>query len=265
MMPAMRAALWVSVLAAVGCGGNDDDAPDAGPLVPIGMCRPGVAKLEGEDLARLTHSKTLAVVAQAHPGDTVDIDLGYSECCYSFVAQDVCARFSVTPAGTATIDPDTGVLVIPASTPSGTTLHVTADVQEGDRLIELDVHVYSDAAMPQVGTWRERGVVSCDDGSIMDPVDPIGEVVFWADNTYSVTWQPIEIARDYTGSAVLDNGSISLAIRGGIVPASFDGVGELQMPDVNTIRLNDVWLGTRTPSTFVGCGHVLERSYPRPL
>lgn len=263
----MRAALCISVLGLVGCGDSDDQTPDGGRLTPTAMCKPGVAKLEGEELARLTHSKSLSVVAQARPGDTVDIDLGYDECCYSFVKQDVCAAFSVTPAGAATIDPETGVLAIPASTPSGTTLHVTADVQDGERLIELDVSVYTDEAMPQVGIWRERSVVSCDDDSTMDPVDPIQEIVFWADGTYSVTWQPFEIYRDYMGSAVFDSvdDSVSLTVSGGnIVPASFDGEGAFELFDVNTMRLNGVWLGSRN-SPFVGCGHVLERAYPRPF
>lgn len=206
-MRGARGGLWcLSVLSLAGCSGGAGPGGDDEP--------PGACSLAGEDLANLTHSFSLGLVAQARPGQTVDVNLGYDECCYFFQKRDdVCAAFSVTPEGAATIDPVTGVLAIPASTPSGTTLHVSADVQDGDRTIDFDLHVYTYEAMPQVGVWTEREVLSCTDGSARAPVEPIGEVVFWADGSYSVTWQPFEIFRDYLGRATIDRSR-----HGGAVP-----------------------------------------------
>jgi len=234
------------------CAGEDgtEDTP--------GTCEP----LSATELSELTHSFSLSPVIDARPGSTLDIDLGKTECCYSFQAIPACAVYSVAPQSAATIDPATGVLAIEPTTPSGTVVHVVADVQEGAKRVELDVHVYTPEAMPQVGRWRESKVLSCDDGSELDPVESIEEIEFWGDGTFSVTWHPFEIYRDYWGPAALDlaASSVNLGISGGnFTPANFDGVGTFELVDANTLKLQGVWLGTKG-GTFEGCGHVLKRA-----
>lgn len=98
-----------------------------------------VLAVSADELSELTHSHSLIPVVDARPGSTLDIDLGKAECCYSFEAIPACAVYSVTPPSAATIDPETGVLTIDPATPSGTTVHVVADVQDGAKLVELDV------------------------------------------------------------------------------------------------------------------------------
>jgi hypothetical protein len=235
-----------------GCAG--DDAANDTP----GTCE----QLSADELSELTHSYALVPVVSSRPGSTLDIDLGKTECCYSFEAIPACAEYSVTPQNAATIDPVTGVLTIDPATPSGTTVHVVADVQDGAKKVELDIHVYTPEAMPQVGSWRESKVLSCADGSELDPVESIEEIEFWADGTYSVTWHPFEIYRDYWGPAALDlvSNNVNLGISGGnFTPTNFDGTGTFELVDANTLKLQNVWLGTKD-GTFEGCGHVLKRA-----
>lgn len=247
----VRSVAVVVCMSLAACAG--DDAPDDTPA--------SCTQLSAAELSDLTHSFSLSPVVDARPGSTLDIDLGTTECCYSFEAVAACAAYSVTPQSAATIDPATGVLTIEPTTPSGTTVHVVADVQDGAKLVELDVHVYTPEAMPHVGRWRESKVISCADGSELEPVESIGEIEFWGDGTYSVTWHPFEIYRDYWGPAALDLAAndVTLGISGGnFTPTNFDGSGTFELVDANTLKLQGVWLGTKN-GTFEGCGHVLMR------
>ncbi len=237
----------------VGSGGSTSGGGGSGG---DGAC---TSPLDETTLGELTFG--IEADFQAHPGDTLDLGLGIVECCYVMTQVDACAVFSVSPAGAATIDSKTGVLAIPATTPSGTVLDVTADVEDGRRLVTTKVYVFTEAAAPLVGYWTETSELECGTSAPRTPEVPIQELVFRANGTFRVTWQPFELYVDYWGSYDYDlaTAALTLTVEGGnYTPPDVDGVGTATV-QAGELTLTDVWLGTpegglATPA----CGHLFE-------
>ena len=194
---------------------------------------------------------------EMQPGQSRDFDLGTVACCYFFEPVDACVVFSIDPAVGATIDPASGVFTVDAATPSGTMYTVTADVEEGRRLVTTEVYVYTPEAAPLVGFWSEAAQLSCGGGEV--PADPaIAELWFRADGTFRVTWFPFELYFDYWGNYTFDlaAGTLDLAVEGGnFIPPDIDGDGTFSVVGGDLV-LSDIWLGSH--GNFMGdvaCGH----------
>jgi hypothetical protein len=228
------------------------------PLGLGGGCR---HSLDQETLERLTLS--MEPTLQMKPGDKREFSLGVVECCYVFEPVDTCVTWSLSPEIGATIDSETGVFVVDPSTPSGETFTVTADVEEGRRLVSIDVYVYTPEDNPLVGNWREEVQFECGTWQELTPEEPIGELQFRADGSFSVTWMPFEIYRDYWGSYRFDleDGALYLATSGGnYVPEDVDGSGSWEIDEEGRLVLSDMWLGTpHGGSETVNCGHRFVR------
>jgi hypothetical protein len=102
-------------------------------------------------------------------------------------------------------------------------------------------------------------------GEVVEPLDPIGELVFDADGTFSVTWFPFEVYKDYWGSYTFDlaTGAISLAIEGGNwIPPDFLLLKERHprfRVEGGVLFLDGLWLGTPAGGNPVTrCGHRFE-------
>jgi hypothetical protein len=218
----------------------------------------GGSHLDDETLEQLT----LAMASQSiqfQPGDSYDFNVGVVECCYVFnpVAADV--AWSVTPSQGASIDPETGVFTIDPTTPSGSVFTVSADVEHGRRIVTIDVYVYTPEANPlAAGIWREEAEFACETGEEITPAERIGELVFHADGTFSVTWMPFEIYHDYWGAYTFDleRGTLDLSVTGGnYVPDDIDGSGFFSIDDQGRLALSDMWLGTgHEPTSTAICG-----------
>lgn len=197
----------------------------------------------------------------AQPGDTIDFDLGVTECCYVFNEVDACAVFSIEPTTGATIDPMTGVFVVDPGAAPGSVYTVTADVESGRRLVTTKVYVYTPESNPLVGLWTEESQLACGSKQPGPPEQSIGELAFRPDMTFGVTWQPFELYVDYWGTYAFDlaSGAITLTVEGGnYTPPDVDGVGTFSVQG-GKLTLDDVWLGTPSGGTApAACGHVFQ-------
>lgn len=242
--------------------GGDPDVPTDVPGTPdavsdtAGAC---ATPLDAETLANLTFGLLPSV--QLQPGATHDFDLGLVECCYTFTPVDTCAVFTVTPDEHATIDPSTGVLTVDAQAPSGTALTVTADVEQGKRVVTIPVYVYTPSDNPLVGLWHEDVQLACGTGAEVVPADTIGELRFDASGDFYVTWYPFEVYYDYWGKYAysLENGSLDLSVDGGnYVPDDVDGSGTFEIDAQGRLVLHDLFLGSyQSPADpqEPACGH----------
>jgi hypothetical protein len=198
--------------------------------------------------------------ATAHPGDTVDFELGIFECCYFFEPVDACATFSIAPAEGADIDPATGAVRVDGSTPHGATFTVTADVEEGRRLLTADLYVWTTEGNPIVGTYSEQAQLACGGGE-REPEQPLGEVAFYGDERFAVTWTPFEVYVDYWGTYTIDPGAqtLELTVEGGnYVPPDVDPSGTFRLEGEQLI-LEDMYLGSPQGGVAApACGHVLQ-------
>jgi hypothetical protein len=208
---------------------------------------------------------TLGTAIGLPPGGSVLLILGvldYEICGIGircFVPVEVVATWSVRPAGSARIDPTSGLLTIAPSTPGGTRFTVFAEIEGGRRVVSRRIDVVSPASHPLLGSWRETAQLSCHDGAEIAPVLPIEELVFAADGTFAVTWMPFESYVDYWGTYTVDlrHGTVELTVTGGnAVPAGLDGEGRFSIDGNGTLVLEELWLGTpRAGTSPPQCGH----------
>ncbi len=196
---------------------------------------------------------------EMQPGETGAFSLGVVECCYVFEPVETCATWSVDPNEGTTIDPLTGEFTVDAATPSGSVFMVSADVENGRRLISIEVYVFTPEQNPLVGFWREEAQFACGTGEEVLPEERIGELRFQADGTFSVTWIPFEIYRDYWGTYAYDltQGTLELVVtEGNYTPEAVDGSGSFSFDEQGSLILSDMWLGSpHSGTSAANCGH----------
>ena len=173
---------------------------------------------------------------------------------------EACVEWSIDPVDGVSID-QTGLLSVEASVPPGTTISVSADVEEGRRILSADFEVYVPVNYDILGFWSETQQLSCDGGAAFDPDPVINELVFRDTGEFSVTWTPFEVYYDYWGTFTYDEGTGALVLTvdgGNYVPPDVDGEGTATVVD-GVLTLEDMWLGVaQMPVTPVACGHVFE-------
>jgi len=198
---------------------------------------------------------------QLQAGETKALTLGVVESWPLVRSVGACVAWSVEPQGGATITQDS-VLVIDPSVPHGSVFAVTADIENGRRLITLDVYIYDLAHNPLIGAWSETNQIACVSQEELPPTEPIHELVFYADGRLTVTWHPFETYVDYWGTYVAaQDGTIELVVVGAnYEPSDLDGLGTYSIDPKGDLLLRTMWLGSPQKATaMANCGHRFTR------
>jgi hypothetical protein len=159
-----------------------------------------------------------------------------------------CARWKVAPEGKGATISVSGLLKIDSGVPAGSKFVITADIENGRAQRQIVAVVYTDAAQPLVGLWRQQTRTGCSTVGEITAVEPINELEFRADGTFSVTWTPFETYHDYWGIYTSDLAKQSLSLKidqGNYVPADFRGKGAYKLKDKNTLELEGIYLGSQ--------------------
>ncbi len=192
-------------------------------------------------------------------GAATPLSLAWIE--FGFPTQvDACVEWSIEPVDGVTID-EYGVIMVDAAVPAGTIVPVTADLEDGRRIITDDLEVYVPLESDIIGNWTEIEQLPCDGGEPFAPDPVILELIFADTGEFRVTWTPFESYVDYGGTFTIDEGTGALVLTvdgGNYVPPDVDGEGIATVTD-GVLTLEDIWLGTaQSPVTPVACGHVFE-------
>ena len=227
------------------------------PALPLRTARAG-SPLDEETLNDLALDMSRTV--QMQPGESRQFSLGVIQCCVIFEPVQAQAAWSVSPSRGAHIDAATGVLTVEPTVASGSVFTVSANVENGRRIVSINVHVFTVEANPFAkGMWEKEAQFECDSGKEANPPQLIRELRFGADGSFSVTWVPFEVYRDYWGSYTydLEQGTFELTVAGGnYVPRDVDGSGRFSIDDRGRLNLNEMWLGSpRDSKTPPNCGH----------
>ena len=173
---------------------------------------------------------------------------------------DACVEWSIAPAMGAAID-DAGLLSVDATTAPDTVFTVTADIEDGRRILMIDVTVYEPLESSILGYWSEQTQIPCDGSDPFAPEQTILELVFHDTGDFQVTWTPFESYVDYWGTFVFDDatGQLDLTVVGGnYVPEGIDGSGVAGVAD-GILTLTDIWLGNPSGGTATpACGHTFQ-------
>jgi hypothetical protein len=224
------------------------------------------ASLDEDTLERLTIETGFSDLIQMQPGQThifvIGINEGFS---ILFGVTPVYAQitWSINPTEGAHIDPHNGVFTVDEATPNGAVFTVSANVEQGRRVISTKVHVFTPEANPLVGLWSEEVRFACGTGEEVVPKERVGELVFYADGSFAVTWAGFEFYQDYWGTYTydLEKGSLKLVVtRGNYVPKDVDGIGTFSLDAKGRLILRDIWLGSsQFGAGIVTCGHRFTR------
>jgi dienelactone hydrolase len=216
--------------------------------------------LDGETAVHLALSMEPSIEMQ--PGESHQFVLSSFDCCYVLTPVHDIVQWSVTPSDGAAIDRQTGVLTIGADTSPGSVFTVTASVENGKYTPSVEVHVFTPESNPLVGNWHEVGQITCDNQQeVSVDSNRIGELVFNADGTFSVTWMPFEVYKDYWGTYTFDLAAhtLSLSVQSGnYEPGDVHGSGRFSIDAQGRLHLEEMWLGTpqQNPNAPLACGHI---------
>ena len=205
--------------------------------------------LDADTLKRLQLGWT---EVQLHPGDTHQFSLAILSTYAPSEEVPACATWKVEPEGKGATISDTGLLKIDSKTPVPSKFVVTADIEQGRALRQMDVFVYSDESQPLVGRWRQQSMFDCASEREIKSAQPIQELEFRAKGWFSVTWTPFEVYRDYWGSYTTGKDKVNLSMQiesGNFVPKDFHGSGHYKLKDNKTLELTGIYLGDKNSSS----------------
>jgi hypothetical protein len=216
-------------------------------------------KLTEKQLSELWMANSFTI----QPGETIELKPFTRECCvFDTPVENACILWSMKEKVPGVhLDPD-GKVTVDSTAGSGT-YEVTGDLEEGKKTLNTKIAIYSPSQNPLVGMWKEYSEFDCTTKKEFEPELKILEAEFKADGTFSITWTPFEVYKDYWGTYTFDlkTGNITLSnISGNYVPKDFDGEGTFSIQQ-GALVFDNVWLGTHNHETKQpvqkGCGHRL--------
>jgi len=201
---------------------------------------------------------------QIEAGSQLELRLARLTCCVFFETVEASTTWSLAgePQG-AEIDPQNGLLTVDEGVTSGSAFTVIASVASGRQVFEEQVTVFVLDENSLVGIWRETAQLSCEAYEEVSVEEPIGELIFSADGSMSVTWQPFEAYIDYVGEYRVDGqGELTINARAiNYQPANMDSTGAYVFDDQGRLVLRDIWLGVPPYSSNANilCGHIFTK------
>ncbi|MBI1742179.1 hypothetical protein HYR54_03825 [Candidatus Acetothermia bacterium] len=184
--------------------------------------------------------------ANVKPGDSIRFQVGQWECCYVFRPAPEKAAWTIRPETAGNISSDGTLTVSPEAEP-GLWIMILARLDIG---LELEAHavVYTSESNPLVGRWYETRQLLCN-GQVRDAPEPFRELIFEADGSFSVTWEPFEVYHDYWGTYSYDvhTNALQFSIASGnYIPKQTDLVGTVVVMNPDELHLVSIFLGCLT-------------------
>ncbi|KAA3643798.1 MAG: hypothetical protein DWQ07_16920 [Chloroflexi bacterium] len=201
---------------------------------------------------------------QIEAGGQLELRLARLVCCVFFESVEANVAWSlVDEPQDAEIDPQSGLLTVGEGVTNGSTFTVIASVASGQQVFEEQVTVFVLDENPLVGIWTETAQLACEVYEEITVEDPIGELIFSADGSMSVTWQPFEAYIDYVGEYKLgEQGAITFNPRSvNYQPGNMDNAGTYLIDEQGRLVLRDIWLGVPPYSSAatINCGHIFTK------
>src|SRR5262245_36138099 len=194
---------------------------------------------------------------QFQPGQTVQLHLYKLLGGVDFVPVDACVAWSLNRKSFVVLDSLSGLLKIDAATPHGTSFVVTANVENGRRVIAIAAYIYRPEENPLIGVWQETQRFRCDSGKPISVIDPIRELVFRADGKMHIRRFLFENLSDFQASYLFDlqSGDFAFVIDqvNLVRPVDVDGFGRFRLKDDLSLMLHKLSFGKFAPDEKQAC------------
>jgi len=156
----------------------------------------------------------------------------------------------VVLSGPATLEADGRTVTINADAAPGAVVQVEGKV--GEAGLSGRILVYLEEAQPLAGRWSQPEEACAKEGA-----EPVRELIFHPDETFSLTWTPFEIYRDYWGTYTFADGLLTLIPEdGNHIPPDAGFSGEVELSS-GTLHLPTALFGA--PVQGVACAAPFQR------
>jgi hypothetical protein len=152
-------------------------------------------------------------------------------------------NWSIQPSTAGVSVSAEGTVSVSATAPPGKYKIVA---HAGSESRSCDFLVYAPQAVPLKGEWTEKVEISCDRHEIV-PKEPMRELVFFADGSFSATWFPFEIRKDYWGTYTYEVKTKKLVLRvdgHNYSPPDISPDGRARIDERGRLVMTGMWLGT---------------------
>jgi hypothetical protein len=181
---------------------------------------------------------------------------------YDRIAPSCLAGWFLSEGAPAVVHPALGLTIVAPSAPDGTVFDLRAHLsgQPDGATVEGRVRITDPALHPLAGRWTETKEKLCD-GAWRPPAQPIGELVFKADGTFTLVKVPFESYYDYWGTYryTPQTGALALEITGGNkVPSAQMAKGIAHIGPSGELRLEGLPPADAVSSQPI-CAHQFQR------
>lgn len=156
----------------------------------------------------------------------------------------------VAISGPAALGEDGRTVVVDAEAAPGATIQVQGRV--GEATLSGRILVYQAEAQPLVGTWSQPE-------DACEGAETVRELIFHPDGTFSLTWRPFEVYKDYWGTYEFDAATSFLRLvpeGGNHIPSDASLAGDVRI-DSDALTLPRAIFGS--PATGKSCTAPFQR------
>jgi len=182
---------------------------------------------------------------------------------YNRIAPTCLTGWSLSDGAPAVVHAGLGLVITAPAAPEGMKFEISARIagQSRDITASGSVRVTDPASHPLAGTWAEVQEKSCRGGAWRKPTEPIGELVFKADGTFTLVRVPFERYFDYWGTYrhAAVSSELTLKITGGNrIPSERSAKGKARVMPSGELLLEDL-----PPWSAEAGGAVCSRRFQR--
>jgi hypothetical protein len=171
--------------------------------------------------------------------------------------------WTISEGAHAVLHSGLGLVITAPDAPEGAEFQISARIagQSQESTVRGFVRVTDPGLHPLAGNWTEVQEKSCSGGAWRKPATPIGELVFKAGGTFTLTRSPFERYLDYWGTYrhVAASGALALEITGGnTIPSNHSATGRARIMPSGVLLMEDLppWNAETDAAT---CWHLFRR------
>ncbi|MBA17447.1 MAG: hypothetical protein CMN73_13995 [Sphingomonas sp.] len=168
------------------------------------------------------------------------------------IPADCVTQWEVSDPDMAEIDAETRQLHIRSDAVPGTRITISYTNHRNERSA-ASVLIVGPEEKVLTGGRRQQAIENCEGGQ------PIGELIFRDDGSFSVTYQPFESYQDYWGRYIYNptTGALALTVTGGnMVPDALDLWGSAYFDADGRLILDGMFLSAAAPPRPDSCRYI---------